>query len=48
MGNASVIIHDIDRSNRNMFIRDDVHLSDLGSDILIASFALAIKKPLNE
>ena len=44
MGNASVIIHDIDRSNHNMFIRDGVHLSDQGSDILIASFALAIRK----
>ena len=48
MGNASVIIHNIDRSNHNMFIRDGVHLSDQGSDILIASYALAIKKALFE
>ena len=48
MGNASVTIHDIDRSNHNMFIRDGVHLSDQGSDILIASFALAIRKALFE
>ena len=38
----------IDRSNRTMFIMDGVRLLDLGSDILIASFALAIKKTLNE
>ena len=48
MGNASIIIHDIDRADHNMFIRDGVHLSDQGSDILIAGFALAIKKALFE
>ena len=45
MGNASVIIHDIDRSNHNMFIRDGVHLSDQGSDILILAIANAKEIP---
>ncbi|XP_071481802.1 uncharacterized protein [Diadema antillarum] len=46
MGNASIIMHNIARSNHQMFIRDGVHLSDQGSDILIADLALAIKKAL--
>ena len=46
VGNASVIQHDIDRANHNLLVRDGIHLSDQGSDILIGNFEDAVKEAI--
>ena len=44
IGNASLIRHDIEPTNHQLYNRDGFHLSDQGSDILITNFELAIKE----